>query len=106
MYITGDYIENKAHFSEVLWGPATTHYVARAHEMSDGRWAEVFRCLNAVVARKKQTEYANHGGPQLSDARPPVPDSDSDSELAGLAPEDEVDGGEGIPFPMTHNPLG
>jgi len=98
-YLDGDYVENKGHFSEILWGPATTHYVARAEEMSDGRWAEVFRCLNAVRARKKQVEYASHGGPRPSDARQPVPDSDDDAEFV------EVVSDEGITPPIVHNPL-
>jgi len=98
-------MESKAHFSEVLWGSATSHYVARAEGMSDVRWAEVFRCLNAVRARKKHVEYANHGGPGPSDTRQPVPDSDPDSASVGVVSEGEVDGNEGIPPPIMHSPL-
>ena len=96
MYIDGDYAESKTHFSEVLWGPTTTHYVARAQEMGDGRWAEVFHSLNDAMAKKKQVEYASHGGPRTSDTRRPVPDSDNDSEFLGPPDsEDEVGGDQG-----------
>ena len=104
MYISGDYVENKSHFSEVLWGPATAHYVARAEEMSDGRWNEVFRSLNTVIGKHKQVEYANHGGPRPSDTRQPVPDSDPDSEFP--ASEGEASGTKGILLPITRYPLG
>ena len=76
-YIDGDYMENKTHFSEVLWGTATTHYVVCAEEMSDRCWAEVFRCLNAVRARRKQVEYANYGGPSH-----PIPTNQSPIRMA------------------------
>jgi len=107
MYLEGKYIESTRQFNKVLWGPTTTHYITRAEEMSDGRWAEVFRCLNSVLARKRQAEYANHGGPPPSDTRLPVPDSDSDHDFP--EPEDGDDGNDSIPYsqhelsPTNHN---
>ena len=90
MYIDGDYVENKKPFSELHSGPATAHYVIRAQEMDDKRWAEVFHCLNAVLARKRQVECANHGGPQPSETRQPIPESDTESDFPDHPPEDET----------------
>jgi len=94
MYLEGTYTESTHQFNKVLWGPTTTHYITRAKEMSDGRWAEVFHCLNGVLARKRQAEHANHGGPLPSDMRLPVPDSNSDGDFP--EPGDEVNGNKGI----------
>ena len=86
MHIDGNYIENKKPFSKVHWGPATLHYVARTQEMDNKRWAEVFQCLNTVIARKRQAEYANHGSPQLSEIHQPIPESDAKSDLQDHPP--------------------
>lgn len=106
MYINGDFAENKKHFSEVYWGPATAHYVARAEGMDSGRWAEVFRSLNDVLAKKRQVEHASHGGPRPSETRRLVPESDTESVFLDNPSENEVGGGEGIPLPVTCNLLG
>lgn len=96
MYLEGTYTESNQQFNKVLWGPTTMHYVTRTKEMSDGRWAEVFRCLNNVLTRKRQAEYVSHGGPLPSDTRLPVPDSDSDGDFPKS--EDEADGNKGISY--------
>jgi len=97
MYIDGDYAENKKPFSEVHWGPAMKHYVARAEDMDNRRWAEVFRSLNEFLAKKRQVEHASQGGPQPSESRQPVPESDAESTFPDLPSEDETGGGEGTP---------
>ena len=103
MYLEGKYVESTQQFNKVLWGPTTTYYITRAKEMSDGRWAEVFRCLNSVLARKRQAEYANHSGPPPSDTHLPVPDSDSDRDFPGPGGGDN--GGGGIPYSQHELPL-
>lgn len=95
MYLEGTYNDNNMQFNKILWGPTTGHYITRAKEMDERRWAEVFRCLNSVLARKRRAEHANHGGPPPSDTRLPVPDSDSDGDFP--EPEDEANGNNGMP---------
>jgi len=92
MYLDGSYVESKRQFNKTLWGPTTAHYVTRAKDMSNGRWAEVFHCLKNVLARKQQADHTDHGGPPPSDIRPPVPDSDDDENF--LESNNEVDGDE------------
>ena len=87
MYINGNYTENKKPFSEVHWGPTTLHYVTCTQETDNKWWAEVFQCLNTVIARKWQAEYANHSGPQLSEIHQPIPKSDAESDLQDHPPQ-------------------
>ena len=94
MYLEGTYTESNQQFNKVHWGPTTTHYVTCAKEMTDRRWAKVFRCLNGVLMKKRQAEYASHDGPPPSDTHLPIPDSDSDGDF--LEPENEADDNEGI----------
>lgn len=103
MYLEGNFTESNMQFNKVLWGQTTAHYITRAKEMSNGRWAEVFRCLNSVLARKRRAEHANHGGPPPSETHLPVPDSDSDGDFP--EPGDGADGNKGTPKPWHTVPL-
>ena len=44
--------------------------------------------------KKRQAEYASHGGPPPSDTHLPIPESDSDGDFP--EPENEADNNEGI----------
>lgn len=96
MYLEGVYTKSNQQFNKVHWGPTTAHYVTRAKEMTDRRWAEVFRCLNGALMKKRQAGYASHGGPPPSDTHLPIPDSNSDGNFP--EPENEDGRNDGIHF--------
>ena len=96
MYLEGTYTESNQQFNKVHWGPTTAHYVTHAKEITDRRWAEVFRCLNSVLMKKRQAEYASHSGPPLPDTHLPIPNSNSNGNFP--EPENEADSNEGITF--------